>query len=51
MQDDFSLRVTAGVSINWRSPFGPVQIDIAEALVREDYDEEQVFRFSAGGAF
>lgn len=51
VQDDFSLRVTAGVSINWRSPFGPVQIDIAEALVREDYDEEQVFRFSAGGAF
>lgn len=51
VQDDFSLRVTAGVSINWNSPFGPVQIDIAEALVREDYDNEQVFRFSAGGAF
>jgi outer membrane protein insertion porin family len=51
VQDDFSLRVTAGVSINWRSPFGPVQIDIAEALIREDYDEEEVFRFSAGGSF
>ncbi|MEM9235089.1 MAG: BamA/TamA family outer membrane protein, partial [Pseudomonadota bacterium] len=51
VQDDFSLRVTAGVSINWRSPFGPVQIDIAEALIREEYDEEQVFRFSAGGQF
>lgn len=51
VQDDFSLRVTAGLSINWNSPFGPVQIDIAEALQREDYDEEQVFRFSAGGSF
>ncbi|WOI52757.1 outer membrane protein assembly factor BamA [Parvularcula sp. LCG005] len=51
VQDDFSLRVTAGVSINWRSPFGPVQIDIAEALKKEEYDEEQVFRFSAGGNF
>ena len=51
VEDDFSLRVTAGISINWRSPFGPVQIDIAEALIREDYDEEQVFRFSAGQNF
>ena len=51
VQDDFSLRVSAGLSINWNSPFGPVQIDIAEALVREEYDEEQVIRFSAGGAF
>lgn len=51
VQDDFSLRATAGVSINWRSPFGPVQIDIAEAFKKEDYDEAEVFRFSAGGNF
>ena len=51
VQDDLSIRVTAGVSINWRSPFGPVQIDISEAIMREEYDEEQVFRFSAGSQF
>ncbi len=51
VQDDPSIRVTAGISINWKSPFGPVQIDIAEALIREDYDDEESFRFSAGGNF
>lgn len=51
VQDDFSLRASAGISINWRSPFGPVQIDIAEAFLAEDYDEKQTIRFSAGGAF
>ncbi|ADM08566.1 outer membrane protein [Parvularcula bermudensis HTCC2503] len=51
VQDDFSMRATAGLSINWRSPFGPVQIDLAEAIQKEEYDETQVFRFSAGGAF
>ena len=51
VEDDFSLRASAGISINWRSPFGPVQIDIAEAFLAEEYDEKQTFRFSAGGAF
>ena len=51
IQDDMSLRVSAGVSINWKSPFGPVQIDISEALIREEYDEVEAFRFSAGGQF
>ncbi|MEM9989712.1 MAG: BamA/TamA family outer membrane protein, partial [Pseudomonadota bacterium] len=51
VQDDFALRVSAGLSINWRSPFGPVQIDLAEAFIAEEYDEKQTFRFSAGGQF
>ena len=51
VQDDFSLRATAGVSINWNSPFGPVQIDVAEAIRAEEYDEVRVFNFSAGRQF
>ncbi|NRA31604.1 MAG: outer membrane protein assembly factor BamA, partial [Parvularculaceae bacterium] len=51
LQDDLAPRVTAGLSINWNSPFGPVQIDISEALVVEEYDRPQSFRFSAGGRF
>ncbi|MEM1380288.1 MAG: outer membrane protein assembly factor BamA [Pseudomonadota bacterium] len=51
LQDDFAPRVTAGLSINWNSPFGPVQIDLSEALVVEEYDRPQSFRFSAGGRF
>ncbi len=51
IQDDLSLRVSAGLSISWKSPFGPVQIDIAEVIKSEDYDETEAFRFSAGGQF
>ncbi|GGY54429.1 outer membrane protein assembly factor BamA [Parvularcula lutaonensis] len=51
LQDDFAPRVTAGISINWNSPFGPIQIDLSEALVVEEYDRPQSFRFSAGGRF
>ena len=51
VQDDFAFRATAGVSINWNSPFGPVQIDLAEPITVEPYDEVQRFRFSAGRQF
>lgn len=51
VQDDLSIRAAAGLSIKWRSPFGPVQIDISEAFLKEEYDRTESFRFSAGGQF
>ena len=51
VQDDFSLRVSAGVSVSWDSPFGPVRFDFAHVLVKEDYDQTEGFRFSAGTNF
>ncbi|MGV6801821.1 MAG: outer membrane protein assembly factor BamA [bacterium] len=51
VQDDLSLRGSAGLSINWKSPFGPVQIDLSEPFLKEDYDRTETFRFSAGGQF
>jgi outer membrane protein insertion porin family len=49
--DDLSLRVSAGVSISWDSPFGPIRFDIAEALVNETYDKAEFFRFSTRTGF
>ncbi len=51
IQDDLSIRVTAGVSVSWDSPFGPVRFDFAEILMKEDYDRTEGFRFSAGTNF
>ncbi|MFC2953076.1 outer membrane protein assembly factor BamA [Marinicaulis aureus] len=51
IQDDLSLRVTAGVSVSWDSPFGPVRFDFAKILRKEDYDQTEGFRFSAGTNF
>lgn len=51
IKDELALRATGGFSILWESPFGPVRVDLAKAFVKEDYDKEQFFRFSAGTSF
>ncbi len=51
IQDDLSIRVTAGVTVSWDSPFGPVRFDFAEILIKEEYDRTEGFRFSAGTSF
>ena len=51
IQDDLALRVTAGVSVSWDSPFGPVRFDFAKIIRKEEYDQTEGFRFSAGTNF
>ncbi len=51
VQDEFAFRVTAGVSVSWDSPFGPVRFDFAEIIRKEEYDRTEGFRFSAGTSF
>ena len=46
-----SIRLSAGVGLSWRSPFGPVRIDFAQAILKEDFDETELFRFSFGTSF
>ncbi|WP_323761307.1 outer membrane protein assembly factor BamA [Maricaulis sp.] len=49
--DDLALRASAGLSIFWDSPFGPVRFDFAQAFLREDYDRAEFFRFSTRTGF
>ncbi len=49
--DESSLRATAGVGMSWRSPFGPIRIDLAVPYLSEDFDEEENFRFDFGTRF
>ncbi len=51
VDDSLSLRASAGVSIFWDSPFGPVQFDFAQPFAREEYDKTQSFRFSTRTKF
>ncbi len=51
VQDDLALRLSAGISVSWDSPFGPVRFDFAEVLRKEEYDQIESFRFSAGTSF
>ncbi len=49
--DDMSIRASGGVSVFWKSPFGPVRVDLGVPFLKEDYDKTQNFRFSAGTRF
>lgn len=49
--DDLSLRATAGISIHWRSPMGPIRFDFSQVLAKEDYDKTETFRFSTSTRF
>ncbi|MGE4314329.1 MAG: outer membrane protein assembly factor BamA [Pseudobdellovibrionaceae bacterium] len=49
--DSNSIRAAAGVGLSWRSPFGPVRVDLAQPYIKEDDDKDEIFRFSFGTQF
>ncbi len=49
--DENSLRATAGIGLSWRSPMGPVRVDFAQPYLDEDFDKDELFRFSFGTRF
>ena len=44
-------RITVGIGVNWNSPFGPLRIDLARALVKQDGDDDKLITFNVGTAF
>jgi outer membrane protein insertion porin family len=51
VDDSASLRASAGVSIFWDSPFGPIRFDLSQILAQEEYDRTETFRFSTNTRF
>ncbi len=49
--DDASPRVGAGVGVSWKTPFGLINIDVADPIVKKRYDQTQIFRFGFGTRF
>ncbi|MCC7393299.1 MAG: outer membrane protein assembly factor BamA [Sphingomonadaceae bacterium] len=49
--DTPSPRLSVGFGVNWNSPFGPLRIDIARALLREPGDDTKLFTFNVGTQF
>lgn len=49
--DESSIRASAGLGVSWRSPIGPVRADVALPYAEENFDQEEVFRFSFGTRF
>ncbi|WOC14813.1 outer membrane protein assembly factor BamA [Pseudochrobactrum sp. MP213Fo] len=46
-----ALRASAGVSLMWASPFGPLRFDYAIPLKKEDSDKVQNFNFGMSSKF
>lgn len=49
--DEETLRLSVGGGISWQSPFGPIRVDAAVPVLKEDFDEEELFRFNFGTSF
>lgn len=49
--DDQTYRITAGAGVNWRSPIGPLRLQLGFPLVKADGDRQQVFSFAVGTKF
>ncbi|MEI6730684.1 MAG: outer membrane protein assembly factor BamA, partial [Pseudomonadota bacterium] len=46
-----ALRLSAGAGVAWASPFGPIRIDLAKAIKKDQYDKTQIFQFNFGTRF
>jgi outer membrane protein insertion porin family len=44
-------RTSAGGSIIWSSPLGPIRFDFAKAITKSQFDQTQFFRFTGGTTF
>ncbi|HAU2365916.1 TPA: BamA/TamA family outer membrane protein, partial [Legionella pneumophila] len=45
------MRYSAGVSLEWRSPFGPLSFSLAKALNPQPLDQTQLFQFALSSGF
>ena len=46
-----SPRVTAGIGVNWNSPFGPFRIDFAQTIRKVEGDDDKQLTFNVGTQF
>lgn len=51
IDDDASIRATAGIGIGWKSPMGPIRMDVAFPYAEEDFDKRKVFNIKFGTRF
>ena len=51
VNDPNLIRVSAGASLIWDSPMGPIRFDLAVPLRKGQFDQTQIFNFSGGTTF
>ena len=51
VRDDLGFRASAGISVFWKSPLGPLRFDFSKIIKKESYDKTELFRFSTSTRF
>ena len=49
--DDSSIRGSLGFGVSWTTPLGPLRLDFAWPVLKEDYDQDETILFSIGTQF
>ena len=49
--DSASPRLTVGIGVDWNSPFGPLRLDLAKAILTQPGDDTKLFTFNVGTQF
>jgi outer membrane protein insertion porin family len=44
-------RLAVGIGVNWVSPFGPLRLDLAKAILSQEGDDTKLFSFNVGTQF
>jgi outer membrane protein insertion porin family len=49
--DSAAPRIGTGIGFSWKTPFGLINLDFAQAVLKQKYDETQFFRLGFGTRF
>jgi outer membrane protein insertion porin family len=49
--DSTAIRASAGVGVSWKSPVGPIRLDLAVPIKKETFDKTQLIHVSFGTRF
>ena len=51
LADPNAIRVSAGFGVSWRSPLGPIKLDLALPVIKQPFDKRQIFLVGFGTRF
>jgi outer membrane protein insertion porin family len=51
IDDSSAPRVVVGVGLGLKTPFGPVRVDLGFPVVKETFDQTEIFSFNFGSRF
>jgi outer membrane protein insertion porin family len=51
VEQSSKLRLSAGTGVSWKSPLGPIRLDVAYPILKQTFDKKEFFRVGFGTRF